>query len=66
MRAAGSRNAATLGRLGQLDGGLDTVINGLLKITGRPAVGSPPAPPTVTLREFCLLFFGSQQLKLIF
>jgi hypothetical protein len=45
------RTVATLGRLDQLDGGLDTVINGLLKITGRPMVGSPPAPPTVTFES---------------
>lgn len=45
------RTLATLGRLDQLDGGLDTVINGLLKVTGRPAVGSPPVPPTVTFES---------------
>lgn len=48
------RTLATLGRLDHLDGGLDPLINGLLKVTGRPALGAPPrppAPPTVTFES---------------
>ncbi|MCK7496711.1 MAG: IS1634 family transposase [Comamonadaceae bacterium] len=45
------RTLATLGRLDQVDGGLDTVINGLLRITGRAAVGAPPGWPTVTFES---------------
>jgi hypothetical protein len=36
------RTLASLGRLDHLDGGLDPLINGLLKVTGRPALGAPP------------------------
>ena len=39
------RTVATLGRLDQLDGGLDSVIKGLLKVSGRsPALEPTPAP----------------------
>ena len=42
------RTLANLGRLDQLDGELDSVISGLLKITGREALGDAPLPPSVT------------------
>jgi hypothetical protein len=42
------RTVATLGRLDQLDGGLDSVINGLLKATGR---GLLPAAPVVSFES---------------
>jgi hypothetical protein len=48
------RTLASLGRHDHLDGGLDPLINGLLKVTGRPALGAPPlppAPPTVTFES---------------
>ena len=45
------RTLATLGRLDQLDHGLDSVINGLLKITGPSAVASSPGLPTVTFES---------------
>jgi hypothetical protein len=39
------RTVATLGRAEQVDGSLDAVINGLLKITARePMAAKPPAP----------------------
>jgi len=38
------RTVATLGRLDQLDGGLDSVINGLLKVSGREPKSAPQAP----------------------
>ena len=41
------RTVATLGRLDQLDGGLDSVINGLLKVSGRPSMAAPLPAPTV-------------------
>jgi transposase len=46
------RTLATLGRLDQLDHGLDSVINGLLKITGRSAVASSPGLPTLPTVTF--------------
>lgn len=38
------RTIATLGRLDQMDGSLDSVISGLMKITGREASARTPAP----------------------
>lgn len=37
------RTIATLGRLDQIDGNLEAVISGLLRITGRPDTGSSPS-----------------------
>ena len=45
------RTLANLGRLDQLDGELDSVISGLLKITGREALGDAPLPPSVTFES---------------
>jgi len=45
------RTLANLGRLDQLDGELDSVISGLLKITGREALGEAPPPPLVTFES---------------
>ena len=39
------RTVATLGRLEQLGGELDSVISGLLKVTGREPLGDAPPPP---------------------
>ena len=44
------RTIATLGRLDQMDGSLDSVIGGLMKVTGREAP-APTAPPTVTFES---------------
>ena len=41
------RTVATLGRAEQVDGSLDAVINGLLKVTGREPMGAKPPAPTV-------------------
>ena len=38
------RTVVTLGRLDQLDAGLDSVISGLLRVTGKSAPGAAPAP----------------------
>lgn len=45
------RTVATLGRLDQLDGGLDSVINGLLKVSGRPSMAAPLPAPTVSFES---------------
>lgn len=45
------RTIANLGRLDQLHSGLDTVINGLLKVAGRPTLASPPPAPIVTFES---------------
>lgn len=45
------RTLANLGRLDQLDGELDSVISGLLKITGREALGDAPPTPSVTFES---------------
>lgn len=45
------RTVATLGRLDQLGGELDSVINGLLKISGRAPMGAKPAAPTVSFES---------------
>ena len=45
------RTVATLGRAEQLDGSLDSVINGLLKFTGRDPMGAKPAAPAVTFES---------------
>lgn len=45
------RTVATLGRLDQLDGGLDSVINGLLKVSGREPIAAPPSAPTVSFES---------------
>jgi len=37
------RTVATLGRVDQIDGELDSVINGLLKVSGRGPMASPEA-----------------------
>lgn len=42
------RTVATLGRLDQLGGELDSVINGLLKAAGREPLGAKPAAPSVS------------------
>ena len=45
------RTVANLGRLDQRHSGFETVIDGLLKVAGRPTLGSPPPPPTVTFES---------------
>jgi transposase len=45
------RTIANLGRLEEVDGALDSVINGLLKISGRAPMGSPPATQTMTFES---------------
>ena len=45
------RTVATLGRAEQVDGSLDAVINGLLKITGREPMGVKPPAPTVSFES---------------
>ena len=46
------RTVATLGRIDQLDGQLDCVIDGLLKVAGRePIVASTSAPTTMLTRR---------------
>ena len=45
------RTIATLGRAEQVDGSLDAVINGLLKITGREPMGAKPPAPTVSFES---------------
>ena len=45
------RTIATLGRAEQVDGSLDAVINGLLKITGREPMGVRPPAPTVSFES---------------
>lgn len=45
------RTVATLGRLDQLGGELDSVINGLLKVSGRAALDAKPAPPSVSFES---------------
>ncbi|MBU3694798.1 MAG: IS1634 family transposase [Rhodocyclaceae bacterium] len=45
------RTVATLGRAEQVDGALDAVINGLLKITGRETMGGKPAAPTLSFES---------------
>ena len=45
------RTVATLGRAEQLDGSLDAVINGLLKITGREPMAAKPPAPTVSFES---------------
>lgn len=45
------RTVATLGRAEQVDGSLDAVINGLLKITGREPMGAKPPAPTVSFES---------------
>lgn len=42
------RTVATLGRLDQLGGELDSVINGLLRASGRAGLGTRPAAPSVS------------------
>ena len=42
------RTVANLGRFDQLDGELDSVISGLLKITGREALSEAPPTPSVS------------------
>ena len=45
------RTVATLGRAEQVDGSLDAVINGLLKITGREPMAAKPPAPTVSFQS---------------
>ncbi|NMG32634.1 IS1634 family transposase [Aromatoleum evansii] len=45
------RTVATLGRLDQVGGELDSVINGLLKVSGRDPIGAKPAPPSVAFES---------------
>jgi len=45
------RTVATLGRLEQLGGELDSVISGLLKVTGREPLGDAPPPPAVSFES---------------
>lgn len=45
------RTVATLGRLDQLGGELDSVINGLLKVSGRQPVATSSATPAVTFES---------------
>ena len=48
---AKKRTLANLGRLDQLDGELDSVINGLLKITGRKGLGEVSPAPSITFES---------------
>ncbi len=48
---AKKRTVATLGRLEQLGGELDSVISGLLKVTGREPLGDVPPPPAVSFES---------------
>ncbi|HXH02407.1 MAG TPA: IS1634 family transposase [Candidatus Competibacteraceae bacterium] len=45
------RTVATLGRLDQIGGELDSVINGLLKVSGREPRGERPATPSVAFES---------------
>lgn len=45
------RTVATLGRLDQLDGALDAVIDGLSKVAGRKSVGAKRCVPAVTFES---------------
>ena len=45
------RTVATLGRLDQLGGELDSVINGLLKVAGREPMGAKASPPSVAFES---------------
>lgn len=45
------RTIANLGRLDEVDGALDSVINGLLKISGRAPIASAPPLPTMTFES---------------
>jgi hypothetical protein len=45
------RTVATLGRLEQLGGELDSVISGLLKVTGREPLGDAAPPPAVSFES---------------
>lgn len=45
------RTVATLGRLDQVGGELDSVINGLLRVSGRDPLGAKPAPPSVAFES---------------
>jgi transposase len=45
------RTIANLGRLDELDGALDSMINGLLKVSGREALGQPVAPLAMTFES---------------
>lgn len=45
------RTVATLGRLEQLGGELDSVISGLLKVTGREPLGDAPPAPSVSFES---------------
>jgi hypothetical protein len=45
------RTVATLGRLEQLGGELDSVISGLLKVTGRGPLGDAPPAPSVSFES---------------
>lgn len=45
------RTVATLGRLDQVGGELDSVINGLLKVSGREPMGERPAAPSVAFES---------------
>ncbi len=45
------RTIASLGRLDQLDGELDSVISGLLKVTGREPLGDAPPAPSVSFES---------------
>lgn len=45
------RTVATLGRVEQLVDGVDSVINGLLKLSGRAPLAASPPPPTVSFES---------------
>lgn len=45
------RTVANLGRLDEIDGALDSVINGLLKVSGRAPMASPPVPQAMTFES---------------
>ena len=45
------RTIANLGRLDEVNGAFDSVINGLLKIAGREPLAQPPAPTAVTFES---------------
>jgi len=45
------RTVATLGRLDQVGGELDSVISGLLKVAGHAPMGAKPAPPSISFES---------------
>jgi hypothetical protein len=52
------RTVATLGRLDQLGGELDSVINGLLKVAGHAPLGAKAAAPALSFESARALVFN--------